>query len=210
MKKNTKPIAPGKVVCSGISDPLLDGFVDVNVCSRSKTRYRELSPFFLGPIHYQDQWTGDPNGIQVTNVENLWQFSKVWNGEHDQDTDLPTAEFFERRNEGFKDPKPHRWIKLGSNDVVLYSFWKGNKLPYLDARKEVYCPVYADLVQQTVAFKQLYDLVHNKGQNVQIRGFDGYDVGNLSLDQCLHDPSRSFGHELVIVSLLRNEKPWEV
>jgi hypothetical protein len=57
-----------------------------------------------GPIEYEDEHT--KGVVSVTNVENLWQFSKVWNGETNKDGD-PIPEFFSRRMKGWKDPKGH-------------------------------------------------------------------------------------------------------
>jgi len=39
--------------------------------------------------------------IRTTSVENLWQFSKVWEGELGEDG-VPTAEFFTRRRKGWR------------------------------------------------------------------------------------------------------------
>ena len=73
------------------SFPLTPGFTNVSVCSGSRTG-KVVSPMVLGPIDYEDDHT---NGIvSVTNLENLWQFSKVWEGEDDPVTGEPLPVFF--------------------------------------------------------------------------------------------------------------------
>lgn len=54
--------------------PNREGYMNVNVCSSSKT-HKGLSPMILGPIEHQDDHTDGV--IQVTNLENLWQARHV-------------------------------------------------------------------------------------------------------------------------------------
>lgn len=71
------------------------------------------------------------------------QASKVWQGEEDPDTGIPTREWFERRIQYWSDPKGHRWIKKGKDasgnrNIALYSLWGTQKLSYLEARRRIY------------------------------------------------------------------------
>jgi hypothetical protein len=50
--------------------PNREGYMNVNVCSSSKT-WKALSPMLLGPIEHEDSHTNGP--VQVLNLENLWQ-----------------------------------------------------------------------------------------------------------------------------------------
>jgi hypothetical protein len=186
--------------------PLIPGFKNVNVCSGAAGIYKELSPMKLGPICISDNWTCGK--INVKNIENLWQYSKVWPGEEIED--FPTTEFFERRKRGWADIKGHRHVKKGTGsnpNIPLYSFWKGEKLSYVEARKRIYCPIYSQLVVNTTAYRRLDNLL-DKGYNIQILGYDGYDFINegKTLKMCVDDASRPFGHELVLAALLRNEE----
>ena len=61
-----------------------------------------------------------------------------------------------------------------NRNIPLFSYWKGKKLSYLEARKEIYCPEYSKAVIQTEAYKQLNKLLDD-GYNIQIVGYDGYD-----------------------------------
>jgi hypothetical protein len=47
------------------------------------------------------------------------------------------------------------------------------------------------------------------GENVLLLEYDGYDRGDKSLKECLEDPSRPFGHGLVLECLLTGVEPWK-
>ncbi len=189
--------------------PQIEGFKNINVCSGSPSKdWRTLSPMLLGPIEYQFHEIGDEKETHLfaTNLENLWQFSKVWPGEEDAKTKLPSRIFFTRRQQGWLDKKAHRRVKPGA---PLYSYFKGEKLNYLEARRKIYCPLYASLVEKTPASQKLYKMVHEQGQNIQTLGYDGYAFSGKTLRECFLDTSRPFGHELVLVCLLLNDRVWE-
>jgi hypothetical protein len=109
-------------------------------------------------------------------------------------------------------------------NVPLYSYWKGKKLSYLEARREIYCPAYAQCVVKTKAYKKLEELLDD-GVNVQVEfseniihndcdqilGYDGYDYisEGKTLKDCFYDTKRPFGHELVLACLLNGERVWE-
>jgi hypothetical protein len=222
---NTK----GEVACdklphrfSGNKWPEKEGFKTINVCSSSRSFGKGLSPMIIGPIKIDDYLTEEQRGndgyevaipTRATNIENLWQFSKVWDGEHDENNDKPKKEFFERRNKGWADKKPHRWVKKGKDsngnrNISKYSWWAGEKLSYLEARRKIYCPIYAAEVIKTDSYKQLKKL-NDDGYNLLLIGYDGYDPNGKTLKECFNDISRPFGHELVLLCLLKGEKPWE-
>lgn len=76
-------------------------------------------------------------------------------------------------------------------------------LPYIPARKEIYCKTYARLVQQTSAFKQLQALV-DAGTSIQICEMD-VRPGPITLDILkyeLHNPAQPFGHGYVLAACL--------
>ncbi|KAL0484431.1 Ldhc [Acrasis kona] len=226
-KENSKNGVRGRVRCNKLphrfdktlkdkSWPVVKGFKNINVCSGAPGAYKNLSPMKLGPIEYnlKDDGNGEEGTILIKNLENCWQFSKVWNGEEDKRTKLPVEEFWARRKTGWEDEKAHRWVKKGNDEngnknIPLYSYWKGQKLSYLQARGAIYCPLYAALVQETDAYKKLKKLV-DEGTNVQILGFDGYDYDGegMSLADCYKSTRRPFGHEHVLCALLSGEHVW--
>lgn len=214
--------------------PVKEGFTRVNVCSSSRSSERLLSPMILGPISCRDIGIGEsecdvalPN--LVKNIENLWQYSKVWQGDEDLKTKLPGKRFFVRRAAGWAKEKADRYplkdptkVKSKSNpafksttstvnkSIPLYSWWKGEKLSYLEARRKIYCPIYEKLARTSPVFQALLSRVEN-GENILILGYDGYDRGNKSWKECFEDTSRPFGHELVLACMLENQHPfpWE-
>lgn len=227
-QNNNKNKQKGQVRCAKLphrfdktltdkSWPVVNGFKNVNVCSSAPGANKNMSPMKLGPIEYnlKDDNNGKTGKVSIKNLENCWQFSKVWNGEEDEETGLPTQEFWDRRKDGWDDTKAHRWVKKGNDsngnrNIPLYSYWKGEKLSYMEARGAIYCPLYAELVQKTEPYKKLKKLV-DEGCNVQILGYDGYDFDSegMTLEECYNDTSRPFGHEHVLCGLLKGDHVWE-
>ncbi len=124
--------------------PNKEGFHNINVCSSATSFLKQLSPMTLGPYVYEvgrtychavqflffskilifEQYQGEK--IKVKNMENLWQFSKVWSGEVDSSGN-PTKQFFERRRKGWADSKGRRRAKPADvlSKAPLFSYWKG-------------------------------------------------------------------------------------
>ncbi len=208
---------------SGEKWPVLEGFAcRVNCTSGAPGLWKQLSPMKLGPIVVKDWgWKSEEDvGEQVyniplpkeaTNLENLWQASKVWNGE--EDGKYPSKDFFQRRSDIWQDSKAYRWIKKkvdsnGNKNVTLYSLWGTQKLSYIQSRKFIYCPIYADLVVKTKAYQKLKKKLNN-GENILLLEYDGYDRGTRSLHECFNDVTKPFGHGLVLECLLTDIIPWK-
>ena len=49
---------------------------------------------------------------------------------------------------------------MGKGKIPLYSWWKGQKLDYINARKQIYVPLYSQ-VADTHTFLRLNNLVSN-------------------------------------------------
>ncbi len=155
----------------------------------------DLSPFFLGPIQ-----TYEP-GVIAANVENLWQYSKVYPG-----FTLPTGEpsdtYYQWRNNGWATQRAIRY-PMGKGAKPLYSLWNGNKLGYIDARKMIYAPAYAGAVILTQSYDMLYSAVMI-GHNIILRDFDGYDYikAGMTLKDVINHPRKIMGHAFVLAMLL--------
>lgn len=52
---------------------------------------------------------------------------------------------------------------------------------YIESRKKIYAPIYADLVSNTKPFLELRERVL-KGENIQIADLDGPKQGDLNFD----------------------------
>lgn len=170
-------------------------WVGVNTTTSSTNWSAKLSPMNLGPVIL-------PDGSVAKNVENAWQFSKVYK-QHVKDGEI-LPEYFEWALKGFNDSWAHRY-PMGRGAAPLFSLWKGKRLGYIDARKEIYMPLYAEAVVKTDAFKQLKALYETHGKLV-LFDFDGYDYlgEGKTLEDVVNDPKKKMGHAFVLALLLEN------
>jgi hypothetical protein len=89
--------------------------------------------------------------------------------------------------------KQNNGKQVVNRNIPMYSYWKGKKLSYLEARREIYCPLYAELAKKTKAWRELKEL-YDSGVKIQILGYDGYDYTCKTLKECFLDQTRPFGH----------------
>lgn len=188
--------------------PIHEGFMKINVCSSTDLKeFKGLSPFILGPVDH-----GDPYYPTAQNFENFYQWLKVFQ----QDVNgfgYPSAKYLKKRVEWFCKPTARKRNNRSRQDFLYFHF-RGKRFNYLEGRKELYCGAYADLVVKTDSYKRLVNLI-DEGKNIQILGYDGIDYHSdedpkgTILYKHLMNPDRSFGHEMVLVGLLTNQKVWE-
>lgn len=174
---------------------LPEGVVDTT--SRSRTWSRGLSPFFLGPVPLYD-------GSVVpaaTCVENGWQFSKVY-PPFVGPGGLPLPAYFQWAKAGWENPVAQRY-PMGKGAIPAYSWWAGETMDYIAARKRIYIPLYAKAVLPTAAFNQLLALYKANGE-ITLWDFDGYDHRRLgmTLREVVDNPDRKMGHAFVLALLL--------
>lgn len=162
----------------------------INTTSRSTNWSKGLSPFFIRPVN-----------INAYNIENVWQYTKVYK-EHVDENNEPTNEYFEWKKNGFATKRGVRY-PMGKGVIPLYSLWQGEKLNYIDARKKIYYPIYSQGVVRTDAYKKLYDIYITEGE-VHLWDFDGYDYRHTTLKEVLNNPKRKMGHAFVLSALLKN------
>ena len=171
-----------------------EGATVINTTSRSDNWGRGLSPFFAGPVQLYGEY-------KSYNVENAWQFSKVY--EYYLETDGSIGQrYFNWATDGWRSIRAHRY-PMGKGVIPLYSYWDGQTYSYVEARSKIYIPLYALAVQKTSAFTQLKKL-HSEGGDLYLWDFDGYDhkTLGLSFDQVIKDPNRKMGHAFVLAMLL--------
>ena len=99
---------------------------------------------------------------------------------------------------------------MGRGAIPEFSFWEGERLGYIDARKRIYIPLYRNAVAETSAFKMLkqkYDAYKQIGKNLYIVDFDAYDhkIEGMSYEDVINDPSRSMGHGFVLGMMLEEQ-----
>jgi len=166
----------------------------INTTSHSTSFGRVLSPFLLGPVKLYGDFIAQ-------NVENLWQFSKVFRC-HVDENENPTQEYWEWAKAGWADKKAHRY-PMYKGAVPLYSYWDGKKLTYIEARKAIYIPIYAGAVVKSPAFQELKELYELCG-DLTLWDFDGYNHRELgmSYDEVINSTERKMGHAFVISMLI--------
>lgn len=162
-----------------------------------------LSPFLIGPVKLYA-------GLVAQNVENAWQYSKCYKEHipHGQ----PAGIYFQWAGQGWRDKRAHRY-PMGKGAKPEYSWWDGEKLDYIQARRKIYCPLYARTVIRQPAFRKLRDMVEGlkKGQNIWLWDFDGYDhvALGMSYKDVLNCKTRKMGHAFVLAMMLDDERVWE-
>lgn len=166
----------------------------INTTSRSKDFGKGFSPFILGPVNTYD-------GLHAKNVENAWQFSKVY-PQYIGTNGVPNALYYIWRDRGWEDTYAHRY-PMGKGAKPLFSWWDGKPLDYIEARKIIYAPLYAQAVVHTKEFATLKELYYANDQFVLL-DFDGYDYLRLgmTLNDVINDPERKMGHAFVLAMLL--------
>lgn len=172
-----------------------DGAVIINTCSNAKTGWqRDLSPFLLGPCPVY-------NGYVAQNVENLWQFHKLYKMHADIDGN-PTAAYWDWAEAGWSSTWAYRY-PMGRGAAPLCGLWEGRKLNYIESRKEVYGPSYARTVQRTKGWKKLKD-IYDKEDEIWLRDWDGRET-DQNMSEVLNDPKRKMGHAFVLKMLLTQD-----
>lgn len=159
--------------------------------------------------------------------ENIHQFSKcykavdaqhevksskiIWSHPaevHINDNGEFTKEFWQWRSKGWNNPYPVRYPNgYHGRSKCLFALWYENgewiKLDYISARKKIYCKIYAELVQETEAYKMLKELVNN-GTSIQICEMDVRPglITEEVLRRELNNPDFSYGHGYVLSACL--------
>lgn len=183
-------------------DRLHDGEVEVDTTSHSQAAWKaELSPFLIGPCELHGPYVSK-------NMENAWQYSKLYLC-HADASGRPTQEFWRWARAGWNDARARRY-PMGKGARPLCSVWfqsiwerELQLLNYIEARKQIYVPLYAEGVQKTHGWQKLREL-YASGARIALRDFDGYDHRALgkTLTEVLNDPERKMGHAFVLAMLL--------
>lgn len=169
----------------------------VTTVSKEKSWCAGLSPFLIGPCKLYGRY-------RSLNMENGWQYSKVYK-EH-CDSRGPTGDYFSWAIGGWAMSRANRY-PMGKGRKPEYSWWDGRKLDYVAARKAIYGPLYAEAVQQTMAWERLQELY--KAHDVLILlDYDAYDHRGLgmTLTDVLNNPKKKMGHAFVLSMLLTRDK----
>ena len=92
---------------------------------------------------------------------------------------------------------------MGKGKKPLYSWWDGEKLDYITARKRIYVPLYSTAVRDTKAFKRLKEL-YEQEEAIYLLDFDGYNhkLIGMTYDMVLDNPYQKCGHAFVLGMML--------
>ncbi len=170
-----------------------DGCIVIDTTS-SSGKYRELSPFVLPVIN---------NGLIISkNFENLWQFSKVYKRHIGADGE-PTSDWHSWRRNGWRDNKAHRY-PMGKGTIPEYSYWFGEHLDYIQARKRIYAKYYSLNVVGTPAYKELQETFLLSPHPITLLDYDAYDhrALGMTLKDVINNPKRKMGHAFVLIMML--------
>jgi len=227
-------------------DPSYQGFVPIVVMTKS-SKYGSLGPYVL-------------KNDKGQNMENLWQFSKVymnvpkstqkysrydrtviWDHPAEQHVDIIDgkyvirSEYINWRNKGINSIYAIRYpVGYKHRHKCLFSLKSDKKgiidpipLNYIESRKQIYLPLYVDMVKSQKQFKTLVDMLKN-GTNILIIEVDGphqeslqyyidkYKVGSDFIDDnsllatkdnlniMLNDEKHPFGHGFCLSIALNN------
>lgn len=168
-----------------------------------------LSPFHLDVPSSMMGWAtidGSPGGLALPSPQKLelvWQCAKKSQRES-------WEEYLARRNRIYRSKEPKR--RYLEKDVAIAGACFGTRedglVQYVPSRV-FYCTAFEKAVSELPEFHFLRDLV-DRGFNLVILGPDGHPLhvtpGAVAEE---YDNARlQFGHERVLVAMLRDEKPW--
>ena len=177
--------------------------IDCTSHNADKVFAQGLSPFWLG----RDCGVECYDGLKAWNMENAWQYAKVYK-QHVDASGKPTQEYFKWRDIGWGKKSADRY-PMGRGAKPEWSWWKVDgrfkRLGYIEARKHIYIPLYAKLVVKTEAYARLLQM-KNAGMNLVLADFDGYNNfktrPKMSWYDVLHCERRKMGHGFVLAMML--------
>lgn len=173
-----------------------DGALVVNTTSRSDNWSRGLSPFFCGPCNLYGEYISQ-------NVENGWQYSKVYEYYLEDDGNVGER-YFKWAKAGWNSVRAERY-PMGKGVKPLYSYWDGQQYSYVEARRKIYIPLYSEAVRKTEAFTKLKKL-YDSGQDLYLRDFDAHSLepGTFDYWELWENEKIKVGHGYVLAMMLEN------
>ncbi|WP_067783599.1 DUF6939 family protein [Actinomyces vulturis] len=179
------------------SQALPDGFRRFDVTSRGQYG-QYLSPFYLGPVCL-------PDGSKSIRMENAYQGCKVYEHMLD-DNGEPTDEFFDYQRFMFAS---HKAIRHGQRGKVAYSLFNGEKLSYIEARKQIYIPLYLQALSNNERSMEIVVSTRRaiKNMDIALVDFDGYDhkALGMSFADVVNNADRIMGHSFVLAQAIEDE-----
>jgi len=171
----------------------------IDTTSRSGSWTRGFSPFILQAGHLYGNY-------YAKSVENAYQASKCYSQFVD-DENNPTDEYFKWAQKIWSSSYVYRY-PMGRGAKPLFSYWDGQKLDYVEARKKIYIPLYSRAVLKSDAFKKLLNIYRETEKDIYLVDFDGYNhkEKGMTLSDVANNTKKSMGHAFVIYDLLQRQK----
>lgn len=167
--------------------------------------WRELSPFFLGPVSVPPPFPGAET--QFHNLENAWQYSKVYPElNHITSKGRLSEEFKAWWHRGIQSKQAHRY-PAGRGAAPLFAVFGRHRVCYTVARKLLYAPAYAKLVTKTSRYAELERMIA-AGKNILLLDFDGrVDLNSTPVVNIMNNPVYRLAHSYVLRECLINPDP---
>lgn len=157
----------------------------VNTTSTSTDFGKAFSPFMnQGPIKLY--------GLESKNVENLWQYCKVYPQYVGK-----FREWCGWRDAGIADPKARRY-PMGKGAIPEFSYVPGRgKMSYVEARRHLYIPIYEQKLELycTRELQTIADILTIA--DVWLFDFDGR-ITTQTHEEIIDDTENRMGHAFVI------------
>lgn len=171
----------------------------------------ELRDDKLINIQYRFQHIADSIAIQdASTFHHLWRSLFVYNDKHLDENGKPNAQFF------IDQDVISRWTASDIYSHHIYEnfpdgiWWFGEIFPYDYAKVYIWSPIYAFLVEQTSAYRELKNLMVS-GINLLLLDYDGlaFDEHGFTYEQYVESVPSKWNHCHVLYGMLKNIRPWE-
>ncbi len=209
-QKHSRGVFGQKTVSNGDAKNIDVTSGSKNLIGAQRVCANTLSPLTLGPVF-------DESGLQSLTFEGYWQGSKYWAGDagHIDSNKKPTPKWFQFRarqfalSKGKRRPLPLKQFgrPIGAiYNEIDYSETSG----YVRSRKEIYVPIYANLIRNSAAVVAMREMVR-VGESVMIIDGDGpprnlypngMEMTAENWKKMIDDPKYCFGHGYVVAALV--------
>jgi hypothetical protein len=166
-----------------------------------------LSPFKVGPVLDKHE-----PALSAKIFENRWQYGKLWpTAKHMNADQSPSAKWFEFRAKGYASNVPKRRpLPRKEFGNATSSYYNGRLHGYVESRKLVYVPEYADLIRGSAAIREMKKMLDD-GTSILVLDNDappkmayreGREMNQALWDEMIENEALPFGHGYVVAALL--------
>lgn len=225
--------------------PSIPNYINVIVTVKSDSKWYPLGPYYLkndkGHI-FENIWQFHKVYQSVKEAKSGYAQAVrgdiVWTHPYEEHVNVSgeiLPDYFHWREKGLTNPRAVRWPQwhidreykcYSSQTAPLYSFYNGEKLGYIEARKKIYFDQYSKLVKNHPLFQELLELFKS-GQNILLIEWDGpqqrslpyyqskyqvekdfiinstIDATKRNLEIMMNDPKHPFGHGYCLAAILQ-------